>query len=651
MSKREQFGKYLLLKKLTEDPLGETFRAGMLGENGIDRVVLLRIFNGQGVDGNRLWQAVEQRTGVQQVLRSPNIGEGADLAQIESIPYVAYDYISGKNLATLLEQAARQQNFIPPEHALLITERVALALSAASENRFQGERILHGFVSPHLIMISNEGETRLLGFEIAPGLRSFSANPVIRQHFGRYLAPEALSGSAPHPSDDIYSLGVVLFELLTGRPLPPPGPDGFASVIERGIIATEEAPLPAELQDLLKKSLVPREHRIPDVATWHKTLNQWMVGGQYNPTTFNLAFFMHNLFRQDIERESKEIEVEKTLSIPVASKAGAAAPAAEAAAPAAAAPPPLEATGTGVREGTAVDVKTENFIPEYAKDEKSSKTGLYIGIAAAVLLLALAAFFLLPRGDDAPGDQQANTTPAPPPPVVEEPTGPSEEEILAQIDEMIAKRATEMEEELKKSYDQDIEDLKSQLDTARKEAEDRRKREEELLEQQAAAEEAAAEEERLAKIAEEEAAKKAEEEAAAAAEAEAEAAKVAEQTPPPPAVAPPPPPEPRKAQVRRGDLVELGPGVKPPKVERRPQPRYPTMARRFNRKDAKVELRVLVDENGKVLKAELDGEKQGYGFDEEALSVAKKSVYSPAVKEGVPVKVWVHLSVEFRSER
>ena len=120
------------------------------------------------------------------------------MGEIQGIPYVAYDYISGKNLATLLEQAAVKRNFIPAEHALLITERIALGLASASENRPGGERILHGFLAPHLVMISNEGETRLLGFEVAPGLRTFAANPVIRQHFGRYLAPEALSGAPPH---------------------------------------------------------------------------------------------------------------------------------------------------------------------------------------------------------------------------------------------------------------------------------------------------------------------------------------------------------------------------------------------------------------------------------------------------------------------
>jgi len=646
MNTREQFGKYLLLKKLTEDPLGETFRSGMLGDKGMDRVVLLRIFNGQGVDGNRLWEATKNRAGIQEILRSPNLGEGVGLGEIEGLPYVAYDYISGKNLATLLEQAARQRNFIPPEHALLITERVALALAAASENRFKGERILHGFLSPHLIMISNEGETRLLGFEMAPGLRSFAANPVIRQHFGRYLAPEALAGSPPHPSDDIYSLGVVLFELLTGRPLPPPGADGFGSVIERGLIATEEASLAPELQALLKRSLVPREHRIADVPTWHKTLNEWMVGGQYNPTTFNLAFYMHNLFRQDIERESKEIEVEKTLPLPVMQR-----PAAVAAPTSAAAPIPAPVAiseGTDVREPTAVDVKTENFIPEYAKDDKKSNTGLFIALGVVALLALVVAGFMMMGGRGSEPEPQ--TTALPPPPVVEVPTGPTEEEIRTQIDDMIAKRASEMEEEFKKNYDSQLGDLQRQLKAAQ-EAETRRQKEIELAEQQVREEEEkAAEEKHLAEIAAaEEAAQKAKDQAAA----EEEAAKLAEATPPEPepVISPPtPPPPPKKPQVRRGDLVELGAGVVPPVVVRRVQARFPEMAKRFNRKEARVQIRVLIDENGNVAKTELIGKKQGYGFDEEALSSAKKTSYKPATKEGVPVKVWQTLSVVFRDK-
>ena len=119
----EEFGKYLLLKKLTEDPLVETFRAGRVGTDGIEQVVLLRVFNGKGMDGEKLWQQVSGRNAVQQALRSPNIGTGVDLGRVRSYPYAAYDYISGKNLATLFAQATKQFSPIPTDHALLIAER------------------------------------------------------------------------------------------------------------------------------------------------------------------------------------------------------------------------------------------------------------------------------------------------------------------------------------------------------------------------------------------------------------------------------------------------------------------------------------------------------------------------------------------------
>ncbi len=648
MNTREQFGKYLLLKKLTEDPLGETFRAGMLGEGGMERVVLLRIFNGQGVDGPRLWQATQKRQGLQDLLRSPTLGEGVAMGEIEGLPYVAYDYVSGKNAATLLEQAAKQQNYVPAEHALLITERVALGLAAAAECRHQGERVTHGFVCPHLVMISNEGETRLLGFEISQGLRGFAANPVIRQHFGRYLAPEALAGGPGHPADDIYSLGVLMLELLTGRPLPPPGADGFHSVIDRAVVATEDGPIPDELRNLLKRSLVPREQRIADAATWHKTLNSWMFEGQYNPTTFNLAFFMHNLFRQDIEIESQEIEAEKTLPLPVQKPTPAAPPT-----PAVAPVTLGEGTGTGVIQ-PGPDEKTENFIPEYAKEDKKSKTGLFVGLAAALAGIAVAAFFLM--GGDKEGDAAAQAAAQPPPAVVEpEDTGPSEEElraemIKAQIAEMVGKQASEMEEELRKDYDRQIEDLNKQLASQEEAAAKRRQEEADrkaaaeeetrLLAEQQAADEAA-------KIAAEEKRKKAAEEEAAAAVAAKEAAKKKEEE----AVAAPavaPPPKAAAPAVRRGDLVEMGPGVVVPELLRRPTPRFPEMARRLNKKEARVFVRVLIDENGKVIKAETTGKKIGYGFEDEALSAARKSIYKPATKDGVPVKFWHTIVMQFK---
>ncbi len=667
MSTREQFGKYLLLKKLAEDPLGETFRAGMLGAKGMERVALLRVFNGQGLDGQRLWAACHERAPIQKSLRSPNIGDGIEMGEVHGIPYAAYDYVSGKNLATLFDQATKQRSPISTDHALLITERLALALSVAAEHRYGGDRILHGFLVPHLVMISNEGEARLLGFEYATGLRSFVGNPVLRRHFGRYLAPEALAGSEPDRSDDIYSLGVMLYELLTGQPLPPPSGEGYAETIDRSTLATEDTPLPSGPAELLKQSLVPREQRMRDVAQWQKGLAGWMAEGQYNPTTFNLAFYMHNLYRQDIERESQEIEVEKTLPVPVVGATTTPIPVATPAQPAPATAP-VAAAAPAVADTPLV---VEDVGPE---EPKRSKAGLWAALAA-LLLLGLGAgwWFTMGPGSSAGGETTVASTSAGLPGGPGNgaagaagggaaDSGPTPEEIAlaeaeaeaaaaaeaqaalqAQIDSLVAEKASAMESQLRSQMDSQLGRLRDQLQEAEAEADER---ERQIEEQRVAAEARQKAEEEAARIAAEEEAARvaaaeeaariaAAEEATRAAEAD-EAARIAAE-------------EAARPKVRRGDLVEPGPNVIPPHLVRFPTPRFPEMARRLNRTDVTVPVRVLVDETGKVIDAEPESSKKfGFGFDAEALNVARGAVYEPATAEGVPVKMWMTLRVRFK---
>ena len=662
MNTREQFGKYLLLKKLTEDPLGETFRAGMLGASGMERVALLRVMNGQGLDGQRLWQAAKDRANLQQLLRSPNLGEGIEMGEVQGIPYVAYDYISGKNLATLLEQAAVKRNYIPAEHALLITERIALGLASASEQRLGSERILHGFLVPHLVMISNEGETRLLGFEVAPALRTFSANPVTRQHFGRYLAPEALAGAPPHRADDIYSLGVLLLELLTGKPLPPPAPDGFATIIDQSVVATEGTPIPADLASLLKKSLVARDHRMDDIVTWHKTVEQVDVRRTVQPDDIQPGVFhAQPLPPGDRTREPRDRGREDPAAADRASDTGnrsgghgrgrgqcrtrpGGRGAATGSASRGASRP---GSNRRARGNGCAGSDRRRACPEEVEgrfDRHPGSGGFAVAQRRRLFLVAKANRPRKRRPRSRPNRLPWSRLRVEPEPEV--PAGPTPEELSEQIRNLVGERATEMEEALRSQYDKQLGDLQRQLEVAKREAEARREAEAEA-EQKAKDEEAAlAAEAEAARIAEAEA-KAAEAAAEKKAEEEAEAAKLAAAAPPPEPTPPPAAAAP-VSQVRRGDLVPMGPGVAPPKLLRRPTPRFPIMAKRLSKKEAKVLLRVLIDENGKVIKAELAGKEAGFGFDDEALSAARKSTYQPATKDGVPVKFWHSLAVEFR---
>jgi len=93
--------------------------------------------------------------------------------------------------------------------------------------------------------------------------------------------------------------------------------------------------------------------------------------------------------------------------------------------------------------------------------------------------------------------------------------------------------------------------------------------------------------------------------------------------------------------------VQPGAGVAAPKLLSNLDPRYPPAAKHLNRA-AQVDIKVLVDERGKVLDADRIGAKSGFGFDEAAIDAARRAVFQPATKEGVKVKMWTTLRVNFR---
>jgi TonB family protein len=199
---------------------------------------------------------------------------------------------------------------------------------------------------------------------------------------------------------------------------------------------------------------------------------------------------------------------------------------------------------------------------------------------------------------------------------------------------MIDARSREMEEKLKTQYDDRIRNLQSQLEETQQAAAARETERQKELERLAAERKAAQE----AQLRREEEARKA---AAAAAAPPPQTTTPAGGTGQPAASsttqaqAPPEPPAPKVVQV------------KPPELLRRPDPRYPPIARRVG-KEATVVLRVLVDARGGVTKVEQISPQAGFGIDQAAEEAARNAEYRPGTEDGKPKEMWTTIRFTFR---
>ena len=226
------------------------------------------------------------------------------------------------------------------------------------------------------------------------------------------------------------------------------------------------------------------------------------------------------------------------------------------------------------------------------------------------------------------------------------PSGPTPQEIQAQIDTMFDAKVEAMEANLKSEYDQRIAQMQRQLEDAQKAAAERSRRLEEAELEAEAARTAASErdDEASTQLARRDSPKSS---SAGNSPALLDAPASARPAPADPAASSSAD-APSTPSVRRGDLVDPGPGVSSPQLILRATPQFPPVAAQLNR-EATVDVRVLVSETGTVLHAAVESGADGFGFAEAAIEAAKGARFRPATKFEIPVKMWTTLRFVFRN--
>ncbi|MBK6686156.1 MAG: serine/threonine protein kinase [Deltaproteobacteria bacterium] len=232
--------------------MGEVFLADQMGPLGPVRpVALKRMLPSLAGDPGAVRSFLEEM-GTAAQLNHPNIATTYDFGETDGVYFLAMEYVDGCTLDRLLEATGP----ITPEAAVAIGLAVLAALEVAHGRR--GGPVVHQDVSPHNVMISRDGQVKLLDFGIARTEAQVLGGR-LRAKIA-YAAPEQLGGAPPDRRFDLYSLGVTLYEALTGgRPFAGRDADELQAAATAGLFPrlSERRPEARSLEGLVATALAP----------------------------------------------------------------------------------------------------------------------------------------------------------------------------------------------------------------------------------------------------------------------------------------------------------------------------------------------------------------------------------------------------------
>jgi tetratricopeptide (TPR) repeat protein len=213
------FGRYQLLSLLARGGMGEVWKARSLGVEGFEKaLVIKRILPELSVDTHFVEMFIDEAK-LALTLTHANIVQVFDLGLFEDTYFIAMEHVPGWDLARLMHMVRRAGRTLPAELAVFIASEVAKALDYAHRRRsaeLVPLGIVHRDVSPENVLLSFEGEVKLADFGIAKSRDSVVSPRDLPPGKFAYMAPEQARQEALDARADIFALGAVLFEMLTG---------------------------------------------------------------------------------------------------------------------------------------------------------------------------------------------------------------------------------------------------------------------------------------------------------------------------------------------------------------------------------------------------------------------------------------------------
>jgi len=606
-------GNYILVDEFSETAFGEIYKA--LPLRGEPRIFLFHLLKDEIVKEPQTATVVKTYCEKWKKVKDLNTLNLADWQEKGGELGYVFEYERGRLLSNLLGECARECIPLAFDQAVYLASRILEGLlSVKSEDFFYGN------FTTEQIFVTFEGEVRLL-----PGVfHDIQTTPLrhstIMETFLRSCPQDLKDGRAVKAGDQVYFMGLVLFEFLCRETFEVPGTplDVKARLDEarRGIGMGDG--LPANLMKLLDRSLDRgAEGAYRNLEAMKADLDELVNSGEYSPSTFNTAFLIHTLYRdqdeRDAEKDAQLLSTDRKKFEPKPEKKLPKPPPP---------PPPVE-----------METPPSSFGLD-AEPEPESRKRLFIGVGAvaAIIILIVLGWLAFSGGASKEKEQKAREEEASKMKALEEQNRLLKEQLeklqsdTKQKEDEVAKAKTPEE---KAAAQKALDEAKKKLDEVQKVAEEVKK--------------PATAETRPPSASPAPATPAAQAKPSGAEEKPAEPEKKPETQP-----EPAPQPEPQAAQtVKQGDFVDyVSLDVRPQQVNK-VEPAYPPLARE-NRVEGRVYVKVDIDENGTVTSAEVvKGPNPDHGLFEACVAAAKKTKFSPGMKNSLRVKTSYTLNYSF----
>lgn len=311
----ETYGRYQLVKKLATGGMAQIFLALQEGVEGFRKTVVLKRILPHLAENDDFITMFLDEARIAARLNHPNIAQIFDLGAHEDSYFIAMEYVHGEDVRRVWKQAERMGREIPVPLVCRLVIEACSGLDYAHKKADGSGRpldIVHRDVSPQNIIVSFEGYVKIVDFGIAKAAdqATITRSGVLKGKYS-YMSPEQAAGQHIDCRSDVFAIGVVLYELLTGVRLFKRTNDlqTLNAVMECAVEPPSKVNprCPTDLDPIVLKALAKDVGaRYPEARALAADLERWLLGNQHVASTAELGAFMQELYAERLAQEAEE---------------------------------------------------------------------------------------------------------------------------------------------------------------------------------------------------------------------------------------------------------------------------------------------------------------------------------------------------------